>query len=122
MKLANIITVILVVGAVAWGVVKIRSQWTDANSDTTLHVDDSESEPESDEPEAKATDASVVEKEHAAAENIEEAAAEVEEETEADTPPQDQIDEPAQESRMNPLPKRPKSRSSLLTCERYGPT
>jgi uncharacterized membrane protein len=98
-SLVNIITVILVVGAVAWGVVKIRSQWTQGNSDTALQVDDGESEPVAAGPEAKATDA-VVEEKRTAAENVEEA--EVEEETEADAPPQDQTDEPAQEQDKPP--------------------
>ncbi len=96
-SLVNIITVILVVGAVVWGGVKIWSQWTDANSDTTLQVDDGESEPEAAAPETKATDAVMVEEKHSDAENVEAAAAEVEEETEADAPPQDQTDEAAQE-------------------------
>jgi len=95
-SLVNIITVILIVGAVAWGVVKISSQLGQTKSDTEQQVDDGESEPVDAAPEAKATDAPVVEKEHAAAENVEEAAAEVEEETEADASPQDQTDEPDQ--------------------------
>ncbi len=86
-SVANMITVILVVGAVAWGVVKIRSQWTDASLDTAGQVDDGESEHAAAAgPEAK-PEAAPVEEEHAGAENVEEA--EVEEETEADTPPQD---------------------------------
>ncbi len=95
-SLVNMITVILIVGAVAWGVVKIQSQWTQADSDTALHVDDGKTESGAAAPEANATDA-VVEKEHAVAENVEEAAADVEAETKADAPPQDQTDEPAQE-------------------------
>ncbi len=92
-SVANMITVLLVVGAVAWGVVKIRSQWTDAGLDTAGHIDDGESEPVATGPETR-SEAEIVQEEHAGAENIEEA--EVEEETKADTPP-DQTDEPEQE-------------------------
>ena len=99
-SLINIITVILVVGAVAWGVVKILSQRTQTNSDTPRQVDDGESGPVAAGPEAKATDA-LGEEKLAATENVEEAEAEaeteVEAETEADTPAQDQTDKPAQD-------------------------
>ncbi len=96
-SLVNIITVILIVGAVAWGVVKIQSQWTQADSDTVPHVDDGETKPVPAAPEDKATDVPVVEKARAVAENVNVEEAEVEEETETDAPTQDQTDEPARE-------------------------
>ena len=95
-SLVNVITVLLVVGAVAWGVVKIRSQWTQAKPDTE-QVDEGESEGATAAgPEDKAGSA-VVEEKRPGAENVEEAEAEVEAEKEADAPVQDQTDEPEQE-------------------------
>lgn len=97
-SLVNVITVLLVVGAVAWGGVKIWSQWRQADSDTTQQVDEGESERAAAGPEAKAGSA-VVEEKRPGAENVEEAEAEVEVEAEkeADAPVQDQTDEPEQE-------------------------
>ena len=95
-SLINVITVILVVGAVAWGVVKILSQWTQANSDTTPQVDGGQSEPVAAAGPDARSQARLVEEEHDSAEKVEEAAAEVEAETEADAPVQDQTDEPEQ--------------------------
>ncbi len=92
-SLVNMITVILIVGAVAWGVVKISSQFGQTKSETEEQVDDGESAPVAAGPEAKSTDA-VVEEKRAGAENVEEA--EVKEETEADAPAQDQTGEPEQ--------------------------
>ncbi len=106
-SLVNVITVLLVVGAVAWGVVKIRSQWTQADSDTGRQVDDGESEGVGAAGlEAKAGSA-VVEEKRAGAENVEEAEAEVEAEKEADAPVQDQVDEPEQEERPAETAERP---------------
>lgn len=96
-SLINIITVILVIGAVAWGVVKIRSQWAGANPDTTTHVDEDQPEPESTTPETTPKETAAVKEEYTPAENVAEVVAEVEEETEVDTPPQDQTDEPEPE-------------------------
>jgi len=76
-SLVNVITVLLVVGAVAWGVVKIRSQWPQAKPDTE-QVDEGESEGATVAgPEDKAGPA-VVEEKRPGAENVEVAEAEVE--------------------------------------------
>ncbi len=99
-SLVNVITVLLVVGAVAWGVVKIRSQWTQAKPDTE-QVDDGESERAAAGPEDKAGSA-VVEEKRPGAENVEEAEAEAEAEKEADAPVQDRTDEPEQEQDIPP--------------------
>ncbi len=103
-SLVNVITVLLVVGAVAWGVVKIRSQWSQARPDTE-QVDEGESERAAAAgPEDKAGPA-VVEEKRPGAENVEEAAAEVEAdaEKEADAPVQDQPDEPEPEQDETPV-------------------
>ena len=102
-SLINIITVILVIGAVAWGVVKIRSQWAGGNSDTTTHVDEDQPESESTTPETRPKEIAEVKEEYTPAENVEEVVAEVEEETETDTPPQDQTDEPESEPEPDKL-------------------
>ncbi len=87
----NVITVLLVVGAVAWGVVKIRSQWTQTNSDTE-EVDRGESEgADAGTPDEK-SEPGVVAEAQAAGGNI--AEAEADEEQEAGTPVQEPVDEP----------------------------
>ncbi len=89
-SLVNVITVLLVVGAVAWGVVKIRSQWAQTNSDTE-EVDRGESEGAvAGRPEEK-SEPGVAEETQASGGNI--AEAEVDEEQEADTPVQEPVDE-----------------------------
>jgi len=105
-SLVNVITVLLIVGAVAWGVVKIRSQWRQADSDTTRQVDEGESEPTAAAgPEDKGGSA-VIEEKRPDAENVEEAEveaeADVEAEKEADAPVQNQTDEPEQEQDKPP--------------------
>ena len=93
-SLVNIITVLLIVGAVAWGVVKIASQWAQPKPDTEREVDRGESERATAGTPDEKSEAGVVEEAPAAGGNIAEAEAEVEEEQETDTPVQEQVHEP----------------------------